>query len=80
MKTKNFILTKKIVCIALYIVIISIIISGLGINYFRTVEYLTLGLLQKNFAFKIHEILFPIFLVLLITHSMLPALFKRRII
>jgi len=77
LKDKNFILTKKTVCIALYIVVILIIISGLGISYFRIVEYFTLGILQKNMAFKLHEILFPIFLVLLIIHTILPKLFKR---
>jgi len=78
MKSANLVLIKKIVCIVLYIVIVLIIISGLGMTYFRTVEYLTLGFLQKNIAFKIHEILFPVFLLLLIIHTIIPTLLKRK--
>lgn len=78
MKNANLVLIKKIVCIVLYIVIVLIIISGLGMTYFRTVEYLTLGFLQKNIAFKIHEILFPVFLLLLIIHTIIPTLLKRK--
>ena len=78
MKNANLVLIKKIVCIVLYIVIVLIIISGLGMTYFRTVEYLTLGVLQKNTAFMIHEILFPVFLLLLIIHTIIPTLLKRK--
>ncbi|MGC9516868.1 MAG: hypothetical protein ACP5C3_04125 [Methanomicrobiales archaeon] len=63
----------------MYMAIILVIISGLGITYFRTFEFLTLGILEKSTAFRIHEILFPILVVLLIIHTFMPTIIKKQI-
>jgi cytochrome b subunit of formate dehydrogenase len=45
------------------------LISGFGITEFRIVETLTFGLLTKTLAFKIHEVLWIPFVILLVLHS-----------
>jgi len=54
------------------------IASGFGITRYQTVEPLTLGLLTKPLAFKIHDNLIMPFALLLILHIMLAELDKRR--
>jgi cytochrome b561 len=49
-------------------VVVVQIVTGLGITEFRTVGTLTLGLLTKPVAFKIHSALWIPFLVLLAGH------------
>lgn len=41
--------TKKAVHIILMILIVVVIVSGLGITYYRSIEYITGGLLDKTF-------------------------------
>lgn len=50
------------------IVTLIVIISGLGINYYQTVEYLTFGILSKNLAFQLHFWIFLPFLFLFLLH------------
>jgi len=61
-------LAKRIVQWLLAIVIIAYIITGFGITEYRIVESLTLGLLTKPLAFKIHNNLWIPFVALLILH------------
>jgi hypothetical protein len=44
------------------------LISGLGITQYQIIEPLTLGLLTRNLAFRIHYFLLDPFVVLLLTH------------
>jgi len=43
-------------------------ISGLGITQYQIFELLTLGLLTRNLAFRIHDFLLTPFLALLLVH------------
>jgi cytochrome b subunit of formate dehydrogenase len=69
-------LVRKTIIWLLAIVIVLYLVSGFGITEFRTVETLTFGLLTKNLAFKIHNILWIPFAILLILHLCLPFIFK----
>jgi hypothetical protein len=51
------------------VVTIVFLVSGFGITEFRIVETLTFGLLNKSLAFKIHEVVWIPFVVLLVLHS-----------
>ncbi|HMK54434.1 MAG TPA: hypothetical protein VK444_06600 [Methanobacteriaceae archaeon] len=61
----------------LAVLTVLVIISGLGIAYFRPIEALTLGLLDKTSSFKIHSLLFIPFLVVLILHTFMPWILKN---
>jgi len=61
-------LAKNITHWLLLVVIIVYLVSGFGITEFRTVEALTLGLLTKSLAFKMHDVLLIPLLVLLSLH------------
>lgn len=63
---------KSSVHITLGIITIILIVSGLGIAYYQTITFLTLGTLDKTYAFKIHTFIFPIFLILLVIHALMP--------
>ena len=52
----------------LLVVVLLYIVSGFGITEFRVVETLTLGILTKSLAFKIHDVLWLPFVVLLVSH------------
>jgi len=57
------------------------LITGFGITEFRTVEALTLGLLTKSWAFKIHNVLWVPFVILLASHilfSPISRLWRKR--
>jgi thiosulfate reductase cytochrome b subunit len=60
--------TKKIVHITLLILIFLVILSGLGIAYYPSIEFITVGLLDKTLSFQIHNILFLPFLLILLIH------------
>ncbi len=62
-------LVGKAVHWSLYAVTILLVISGLGITEYRTIEPLTLGLLSKSLAFRIHLQLWIPFLPLLALHA-----------
>jgi thiosulfate reductase cytochrome b subunit len=68
---------KKFTAYLLYAVIIIVIISGLGINYHRTMEYITLGLLNKSLSFNLHVWFFVPLVILIVLHTSLPALRNR---
>ena len=51
-------LFKKTIHWLLAVLVILYLVTGFGITEFRMVETLTFGLLTKNLAFKIHNILF----------------------
>lgn len=59
---------QKITQAVLLLVIVIYIITGFGITQFRIVEYLTLGLLTKSLAFKIHSSLIIPLIVFLVLH------------
>ncbi|MDI6724980.1 MAG: molybdopterin-dependent oxidoreductase [Methanobacterium sp.] len=59
---------KKILRWTLALFTVLIIVTGLGINYYTTIEYLTFGLLSKNLAFQLHFWLFIPFLILFLFH------------
>jgi cytochrome b subunit of formate dehydrogenase len=54
---------------ALVVAALVFLISGFGITEFRIVETLTFGLLTKTLAFKIHEVFWIPFVILLVLHS-----------
>lgn len=60
---------KKIVHFALIILVLLVIISGLGIIYYQIIYTVTLGILNKDLAFKIHTLIFLPFLIVLVFHS-----------
>ncbi|NYB52307.1 MAG: hypothetical protein HVN35_07115 [Methanobacteriaceae archaeon] len=72
--------TKKTVHIILLIIICMVIISGLGITYYQTIEWLSSGLLDKTLSFQIHTAIFLPFLLLLLIHLFFPWLWPKRII
>jgi thiosulfate reductase cytochrome b subunit len=68
----------------LLVLILLYLISGLGITQYPIIERLTLGLLTKSMAFKIHDFLLVPFVVVLLVHVLLgPTMriyshFKKR--
>jgi len=60
--------TKRTVHILLIILTFIVIISGLGITYYQSIEYLTGGLLDKTLSFQLHTLLFLPFLLILLIH------------
>jgi cytochrome b561 len=70
----NYFKLKKYVAYLLYALMIVVIISGLGISYYRTMEYLTMGILSKSLSFNIHVWVFAPLVILLVLHTSLPAL------
>ena len=69
---------KRIIRWLLLAIVIAYGLSGFGITEFRIVESLTFGLLTKNLAFKIHDILWIPFLVLLTLHIYLSYIIKLK--
>jgi hypothetical protein len=77
---------KGVIRWSLAVLVIAYIVTGFGITEARTVEHLTFGLLDKYWAFKIHNNLVIPFVTLLALHILLsPAIraysaLKRRFI
>ena len=71
-------LFKTIIHWLLAILVIIYLVTGFGITEFRTVETLTLGLLTKTLAFKIHNNLWVPFIILLGLHVFLTSIKKRK--
>jgi dolichol kinase len=61
-------LARQIVHWLLLAVLVLYLITGFGITQYRVVEHLTLGLLTKPLAFKIHDNLLIPFIILMILH------------
>lgn len=77
MKKEEISRRKKQVAYGLLTVVMLYIISGFGITSWQIVEPLTLGLLTKSLAFKIHNwLLFP-FIILIIAHVFLAVKARR---
>jgi thiosulfate reductase cytochrome b subunit len=74
----NIIKLKKIVHWLLTLVIALYILTGFGITRFRIVEPLTLGLLTKVWAFKIHIWLTIPLIVLLALHIYLTTVRRSK--
>lgn len=68
---------KKYIAYLLYAIIIIVIISGLGINYHRTMELITLGMLNKSLSFNLHVWFFVPLVILIVLHTSLPVLKSR---
>jgi len=71
-------LFKSIIHWLLTLLVIVYVVTGFGITEFRTVEALTLGLLTKNLAFKIHNNLWIPFIILLGLHIFLSLIRRRK--
>ena len=69
---------KKTVISLLAVVAVLYIVTGFGITQFRIVETLTLDLLTKNVAFKIHDSLLVPAVVLLALHLYLQFISRNR--
>jgi thiosulfate reductase cytochrome b subunit len=61
-------LAKQIVHWSLLAVLVLYVLTGFGITAYRTVEFITFGLLTKPLAFKIHDALIIPFIVLMGLH------------
>jgi dolichol kinase len=61
-------LAKQVVHWLLLAVIVLYLLTGFGITEYRVVEHLTLGLLTKPLAFKIHDNLIIPFIALISLH------------
>lgn len=68
---------RRSVHLALILLTVLVIISGLGIAYYRPIEALTLGLLDKTLSFQIHTYLFVPFVVVLILHSAMSCILRN---
>ena len=60
--------------VTLGILTIIVILFGFGIAYYQIITWLTLGFLDKTFAFKIQSFIFPVFLLVLLIHSLMPTI------
>lgn len=67
---------KKILRWTLALFTILIIVTGIGINYYTTIEYLSFGLLSKNLAFELHFWFFIPFLILFIIHIFIKPILR----
>ncbi len=74
--SENGKLIKKILRWTLAVVTVLVLISGLGITYYTTTEYLTAGLLSKTAAFWIHFYLIIPFVVLFALHIFIKPVLK----
>ena len=70
--------TKKAVHIILMILIVVVIVSGLGITYYRSIEYITGGLLDKTLSFQLHTLLFLPFLLVLLVHLFFSCFWPKK--
>jgi len=69
-------LTRKIIKWSLLVVTVLLLVSGLGISYFRVVETVTFGLLSKPLSFKLHNFVWIPFVVLLLLHVFINQITK----
>lgn len=67
---------KKILRWTLAVITVLVIISGLGITYYTTTEYLTAGLLSKTTAFWIHFWLLIPFVILFLLHMFIKPILR----
>jgi cytochrome b subunit of formate dehydrogenase len=62
----------------LLVLSILLVITGLGITEWRTVEAASFGLLPKSLAFQLHSLLWIPFLLALAAHLLLSCRLGRR--
>ena len=72
-------LIKRIIHWLLLIVIVLYFVTGFGITEFGIVEALTAGLLTKVLAFKLHNVLWIPFIILLVSHIFLSLFLLKRV-
>ncbi|BAI62161.1 hypothetical protein MCP_2089 [Methanocella paludicola SANAE] len=72
----NILLIKRIIAWTLLAVTLFYLLTGFGITNSSTVDSLTLGLLGKAMSFRLHEILWIPFIILLAAHVFLNTLMK----
>ena len=70
-------LYRRLVSWTLLVLALLLILTGLGITEFRTVEPLTLGLMGKAFSFQLHSLLWIPFLAVLLLHLLLSCRVRR---
>jgi len=70
-------LYRRLVSWALLVLALLLVLTGLGITEFRTVEPLTLGLLGKALSFQLHSLLWIPFLALLFLHMVQSCRVRR---
>ncbi len=69
---------RRIIGWLLLVLSILLVITGLGITEWRTVEAVTFGLLPKALAFQLHTLLWIPFLVVLAGHMILTCRGGKR--
>ena len=69
-------LLRNVIKWLLLVVVVIYLLTGFGITEFRIVETLTLGLLTKSWAFRIHDILWIPFVILLVLHILFSTILK----
>ncbi|MDD1656259.1 MAG: hypothetical protein LUO87_02660 [Methanomicrobiales archaeon] len=70
-------LYRRLVSWTLLALALLLVLTGLGITEFRTVEPLTFGLLGKNLSFQLHSLLWIPFLLVLLLHLALSCRVRR---
>ncbi len=73
-------LAKKIIQWLVLAVAVVLLITGLGITYYGTVETISFGLLTKNLSHQIHTApgLWIFFVLLLAAHICLPFIGRKK--
>jgi thiosulfate reductase cytochrome b subunit len=66
--SKDLYRVKRAVAWLLLLVSLAFLLTGFGITQYRIVEPLTLGVLGKALSFRLHELLWVPFVILLIIH------------
>ena len=69
---------RKVVGWLLLVLALLLVITGLGITDYRTVEAATFGLLPKALAFQLHTLLWIPFLIVLAGHIILTCRPKSK--
>jgi thiosulfate reductase cytochrome b subunit len=70
-------LYRRLVSWTLLALALLLILTGLGITEFRTVDPLTFGLLGKALAFQLHSLLWIPFIIVLFLHLALSCRIRR---
>jgi len=76
--TDKMTIIRRAVAWCLLVTILFYMLTGFGITYWNIVSPLTFGLLGKALSFRIHDVLWAPFLLLLVVHVTLGLTRKRR--
>jgi hypothetical protein len=63
---------------SLLVVTVLFVLSGLGITHYQIITPLTFGILDKALSFKVHDVLWLPFTILLVLHILLIILIKKK--